>query len=424
MLMSAKLKAELSAKIDRMTSLAKGAESAVRMFTDAERSEFDRLEGEADALRKQAAEAEKREAFLRGQDAPGQRYITDDKGERHLLLKGGKNFDRLADRVERKPEQPVNLARMVRGIATGNWNGAEFERKALGENSQTAGGVTVPMPIASFWLDLMRAKSVCVAAGTPTVEMTSQTLMVTRLDADPVARYKPENTAWAESEPVFGGTLMYARTLGTIVRTSLELLEDSPLASEMILGSMTGAMALAMDAGLLTGDGVVNTVDKYNPLGLLAHPDVNEIPAVGTPGDYDPWLDAMHQIELNNMSGVTVIDHPTTLNTLRKLTTGIGFTDGTTDYIDKTKLTQPVDYAALQKLNTTALTSATLGGCSIVGDFANGALLGMRTGMTIEATRVGDDTLAKAQVLIRAYTRMEAFVARPKAFTRLIGITP
>ena len=54
---------------------------------------------------------------------------------------------------------------------------------------------------------------------------------------------------------------------------------------------------------------------------------------------------------------------------------------------------------------------------SIVGNFSEGALFGMRETVTIEATRVGENALKNAQVLIRGYMRLDVGLPRAKFFT-------
>jgi HK97 family phage major capsid protein len=105
-----------------------------------------------------------------------------------------------------------------------------------------------------------------------------------------------------------------------------------------------------------------------------------------------------------------VIDHPNTVNTLRKLKTGLAG--------DLTTLVPPAAYSALTPFVTTGLAA----GNSIVGDFTH-ALFGMREGIVIEATRVGSDALSKAQILIRGYMRLDTGLTHAKAFTKLTGVT-
>lgn len=137
------------------------------------------------------------------------------------------------------------------------------------------------------------------------------------------------------------------------------------------------------------------------------------MPVGGALTDYDDYLDAMALIEGSNLTPRTVINNPANNNTLRKLVTGIAG--------DKTKLTAPADYAALQRLMTTSMPAAN----ALVGDFT-WAAFAMREGITIEASRVAGDASGSAmvngQVWVRAYARLDAAVLRPKAFAMLSGI--
>ena len=74
-------------------------------------------------------------------------------------------FDRYAD-------EPLSLQRYLRGMATGEWDGAEHER-ALAEATVGAGGALVPAPLSARVIDLMRARTVVMRAGAVTVPMAS-----------------------------------------------------------------------------------------------------------------------------------------------------------------------------------------------------------------------------------------------------------
>ena len=66
--------------------------------------------------------------------------------------------------------------------------------------------------------------------------------------------------------------------------------------------------------------------------------------------------------------------------------------------------------------------STTLGANAVVGDFLMLAW-GLRTGATLEVTRVGGDgTFSQAQVLIRLYFRGDTVVLRPKWFSKITGL--
>ncbi len=194
------------------------------------------------------------------------------------------------------------------------------------------------------------------------------------------------------------------------------MFEESLTRKEMRAGELITAqvvridhnMGLAMDIALLKGDGVAP-----NPRGILATVGIGDVPAVGALVDYDAYLDAMALVEGANLTPRSVINHPANVNTLRKLATGLTG--------DITKAPPPPDYLALQRLMTTSMPAAN----ALVGDF-QWAALGLREGITIEASRVaGDGTgsaMVNGQVWVRAYARMDAAVLRPKAFAKLSGI--
>ena len=49
----------------------------------------------------------------------------------------------------------------------------------------------------------------------------------------------------------------------------------------------------------------------------------------------------------------------------------------------------------------------------------------MRTGLTIEATRMGDEkAFSQMEVLIRGYLRADVAVLRPAHLTKIVGIKP
>lgn len=391
---STKLRAQRAEKVVEMEKLA--AVTGSRLMTNEERSAFEAAKSAVGDLDRRIDEAEA---------AEGRRRAIDDNGNAHAILKAG---DRLAARHVATGAEPLNIARALKGIVTGDWAGAEGERRAMSEGSLSAGGYAVPTELSAQWLDMARAKSVCVAAGAGTIAMNSQSLRIAKIEEDLAPGFRPEHVALAENAVTFGAVDLRARLVGVVARASIELIADSPIANDMIVASITGALGVAMDHAMLAGDGVVDATHD-NPTGILNAAGVNAIPVGGALADYDHFLDAMEMIEAANLAPSAVVLAPAVNNSLRKLKTGLSG--------DLTKLTPPADVSALGRFVTTSMSDA-----AIVGDFSN-ALFGMREGITIEATRVGADALSKAQVLIRGYMRLDVGLARAKAFAKLTGIT-
>jgi len=405
MKLSDKKRAERAALIETMNGLHKKAETEGRVFNADEQKAWDDASAKIKTLDSEITGLSAREEFARSSALPV-RVAIDEQGNRHPIL----NKDqKLADRFPRTSVEPFSFAKMIKGLVTGNWHGAEFEQRAMGQSTLPGGGYAVPAELSAVWLDMVRAKSVCIAAGVGTLPMASQTLRVAEIVGDVVPGFRPENTAFPENDVTFGAIDLRARTIGVVARASMELLADSPMAADMIVASITGSMAVAIDAAMLQGDGLTDATHD-NPKGILNWTGINAIPVGGPLTDYDHFLDAMALIEENNLTPNAVILNPAQNNDLRKLVTGITS--------DKTKLEAPDDYAALQKLITTGLAA----GNSITGQFDQ-AVYGMREGLTLETTRVGADALSKGQVLIRGYMRLDTAVLRAKAFTKLTGIT-
>ncbi|MCA0301139.1 MAG: phage major capsid protein [Proteobacteria bacterium] len=390
--------------LDRAQALSEKAADENRLFHADEATAFDAAMAEVKSLDEQIDRQMAADNLLRG--AEGQRRAIDDQGHEHLILRAA---DKLSDRHPRRDGVQLNIAKALRGIVSGDWAGADFEKRAMGEGALASGGYAVSSALASQWLDMARAKAVCIAAGAGTLPMVTQQLRIAEIVGDVAPAFRPENTALPENDVTFGAVDLRARLVGVVARSSLELIADSPMASDMIVTSITAALGLAMDQAMLSGNGTVDATHD-NPRGILGAPGVPTNPVGAALDDYDALLDAMHQIEVANLTPTSVVMHPNEKNGLRKLVTGLTG--------DKTKLAQPADVAALQQLATTGIASGNM----IVGNFLEGALFGLREGIVIEATRVGADALSKAQVLIRGYMRLDVGLIRKAAFCTLTGV--
>jgi HK97 family phage major capsid protein len=308
---------------------------------------------------------------------------------------------------------------MVRAALTGNWTDAEAERRAMGENTGSVGGFMVPGALSATVIDLARNQSAFVSAGALTIPMDAPEMTVIKVLTDPTPQWREEHQAVTESDATFGPIRLKSKLLGCICRVSLELMEDAPRFSQTIENAISQSIALELDRVGLFGNGT------SEPRGLNSTDGISNV-SMGvngaTPDDYDEYLDAILAIENANGVPGAVIMAPRTKRTLSGLKTGISG--------DKTPLVPPAEFTALKRLvsNQIPITqtqgSATNCSTSFVGDFAQAAVA-MRTGLTIEATRVGGTgTFSQFQALIRAYIRADIAVFRPTFFSRIVGIKP
>ena len=341
------------------------------------------------------------------------------QGEVRLL----RNNETMADYVGAelpdgiKPEE-LSLGRMVRGFVTGDWSRAEAERRSVMEiGDTTLGGHLVPTPLSARIIDLARNKSVVMRAGALTVPMAASTLKLAKITQDVTGYWRAENAAITESNMAFDGVTLTAKALAALVRVSVELVEDAANVGQLIESSIAAALALELDRVCLLGSGT-----GAEPEGLFTYDNVQEI-SMGTDGaaitDYSKFSNAIQKIYEVNATPGAIVFAPRTWGTLDLLADTTG-----------QPLQAPASYTSVPKIVSNQIPiNQTQGGasnasCAFTGEWAN-MLVGMRTQLVIEASRVADsDTFSKMQVLIRGYLRADMQLARADHFTRIKGIIP
>lgn len=331
---------------------------------------------------------------------------SDDKGNPIRVLR---NTDRYS---ELRTSGPA-LGDTVRAMITGPRNDAE--RRALSEGTNSAGGFTVPTPLATAFIDRLRAQSVAIRAGAMTVPMTSQTLAIARLETDPTIGWRAENAALASGDPTFGRVVLTAKSLAGIVKISRELLMDTANAGAMIEQALSATMALEIDRAAIFGDG-----SGESPTGVTGTSGINEV-SMGTNGaaltGYDKLLDALYEMLVDNAGMPTAaIAHPRTVIGLEKLKDGNGM-----------PMTYPPMLTNLPMLMTTAAPitetqgSASNASSIVFGDFRR-LMIGMREVINI---KVLDQLYAEdGQIALAVHARADVQLEHKAAFCRLKGIIP
>ncbi len=347
-----------------------------------------------------------------GVNAPGD-YLTgersnwiDERGKPVRVLGRG-------ERMAERRESSVGVGDLVRAQITGPRN--EAEERALSEGTNSAGGFTVPTPLASQFIDLMRARSVVMTAGAMTVPMDSQTLAIARLETDPDSGWRNENAAIAEGDPTFGRVTFTARTLAGKLTLSRELAADSLNVGAMIENAFAQSMAVELDRAALYGSGTAP-----EPRGVVNTSGINAV-SMGTNGaailDYDDILDTLLELKNSNAADPTaMIANPRTEIALAKLKDA-----------DGNPLVPPAMVGRIPLLSTTSAPidedegTATNASSIVFGDFRE-LMIGMRQQLEI---RVFDQPLAgTGQLLVVAWMRADVQLATPKSFAKLTGIIP
>ena len=307
----------------------------------------------------------------------------------------------------------LNVGGMMRAMVMGARNEHEF--KALSEGTDSAGGYTVPIHLLQEFIDLMRAKTVCVNAGAITVILETEKTTIARVASDPVAAWRTENALVAESDPTFEQVQFQARSLAVLVKASRELIEDSVNVEEILMASLAGALAVEVDRVALFGTGTAP-----EPRGISNTTGVHEID-MGTDGaaltSYAQILAAMQKTAESNAEMPTAaIMAPREYFTLA----GLEAADGQPLIIPKVAEELPF------MMSTSVPTDETHGAASnasrmIVGDFTQ-LMLGVRSSLRIEVLK--ERYAENLQTGFLAHLRFDVALAHPESFCQVTGIIP
>lgn len=319
--------------------------------------------------------------------------------------------------VERASGPTPSIGRFLRGLVVAGADDAQElaeERKGLQIAEDPAGGYTVAGPLASQWVDLLRAQMVLSRAGARTIPMDSKTLTIARLTADASTSWHGESAAITPSDPTFGSLTLNAKTIVCVVKMSLELSQDSVNIEDILGKSLVSAMAGAIDSAGLNG---VTANAAAAPAGIFSLSGRNTVTSIGAPTSWDYVVDGMYELMLDNVAQEDIgafVAHPAVFKKMRKLKTGIAS--------DLTSLVPPPEVAALPKLWTTAapLTGGTTAK-AMIADWRD-LLFGVRQQIQVKvlSERFLADTL---EVAVVAYARCDFAAARHESFCSLEGIT-
>ncbi len=350
-----------------------------------------------------------------GSDEPTGLVFEDQAGVKHKALT-------LKEKLASDTFENVSIGKILRAKILGNYeNLNEKETKAAGEGVGSLGGWLVDSSVSSQMVDLARNLSVVQRAGAYTMTMPTSEMRLVCITNDPTAEWVQEHGAITESDWTLEPINLKAVTLGVLVRSSIELLEDAPNAGEQLSASMSKALALEMDRVGLLGAGATE------PRGIDSCGGISTI-SMGANGGalttYDELSGAIEDVADNNGLAGAIIMAPRSyfvLDRLKAATTNnrLEMPLSVQELKDKGKIfhTNQIGIADTQGTETDASKI-------FVGDFKN-LLYGIRKNLEIEFTKSGGtNTFAKCEALVRVRMRLDVAVLRENHFARIIGIIP
>lgn len=318
--------------------------------------------------------------------------------------------------------EDVSVGKILRAKILGSYEGLnQAETKAAGEGIGSLGGWMVDTAVSAKIIDLARNLSVVQKAGAYTMPMPSPEMRLVAITADPTAQWVAEHGAITESDWTLAPINLKAMTVGVLVRSSLELLEDAPNAGEALSNSMSAALALEMDRVALLGAGTTE------PRGIDNCSGISTI-SMGANGaaltNYDELSEAIEDVADNNGVAGAIIMAPRTYFAYDRLKAAT-----TNNRLEMPQSAQAIkDAGKLYHTNQIGITdtqgTATTASKIFVGDFKN-ILYGIRKNLEVEFTRQGGTgTFAQCEALIRCRMRLDVAVLRENHFARIIGIIP
>jgi HK97 family phage major capsid protein len=389
-----------------------------REMSGVERNKYDALMADASRLK---AEAEAEVAF---DDRGAPKSLT---AQAHWISGGPAvapgpfltRSQKVADTDAYKGNgEQLDPGRVIRGMVTGNWTGADNERRAMSEGVGSAGGFLLPGPAVGMLIDLARNQSVCVAAGAQTALMDNAEMVIAKVATDPTAAWVAEGSTISPTDMSFDKITLKAVPLVAMCRLSIQLATDAANIDSVIRTALSGAIGTELDRAALVGTGV------NEPRGVTATPDVGSY-SMGVNGaavtNFDPWSYAVQYVQNANGQPNAAVMSPRTAGALDRLK------EGTTN----APLTPPASYAGLQKFVSKQISdamtqgSSSVASASIVGDFTQ-IVMGLapseggQRGIRIDVSR--DIGFATMELYIRAYLRCDVAVLRPAWFTKILGI--
>ena len=202
-------------------------------------------------------------------------------------------------------------ARVIKGITTGSWDGAGFEKevmaqarsKALAAGSGAAGGFLVPIEFAKDLVALIYANSILDKVGVTRLNATGSPLEIPRLAGGATAYWVGENQAITSSQQTTDQLVLSPKMVAGLVKTSVRLVNQADISVEqMIMNDIAKAIALAIDIKAFNGDGTNNT-----PIGILNTVGIKTWNPAGGSGDvatYDLFTDIIGAAEdANTLTG-------------------------------------------------------------------------------------------------------------------------
>jgi HK97 family phage major capsid protein len=312
--------------------------------------------------------------------------------------------------------EELGLGALVRAAVLGPRN--ENEKRALAESVAGSGGYLLPVLASETIIDYLRARTRVIEAGAQTLRLENWAVNIARLSSDLTPTWRGESAVLTESSPNFEALQFRAKSFGTYVRVSREILEDASNLDQCLTEAFGKAMALALDRGALYGSSPSESpLNTAEPLGVVAQAGVQVIPTIGPITSYQTILDAELALANANSPGSTaVIMAPSIEHSFNSLV----------DTLHQ-PLRRPPSIENLRFLSTTTIPTNEVGGSpstsntsSLFSGYWPSMIIGIRSELRID--KLVERWADTGQVGVLAFMRADIQLSHPQQFVRTTGV--
>lgn len=275
---------------------------------------------------------------------------------------------------------------LYRGEDAEGFTLGDFARDAIvGSRKAQSGAALVPTAVGGQVIDLVRAQTVIVEAGAGTIVIDGPTNLAKLTTGPTVYQHTEAAADITESDIIAAPVALNPKLLAVNIPLTVELVADSPNLDAVIQTALAGAFAAKLDelsiATLLADTGIVKSTAAHDPAAWD-----KTLLAVGAALAADQRIPFAH---------ISAPDDFIARASQTASTAG-------------SWLGKPPALAAMRELFTTGLTAGT----ALMGDFAAGFAIALRSELRVEVVRHAKP--ASASHLLVAHMRADGVVLQPK----------
>jgi len=244
------------------------------------RKQIELLQGTIkDMVAKSTGSADEIQAIKKAQDDLGAKFqaLSDEYKKR-----SSQNLPGLTDE-----KQKFNYAKAIKGVSTGQWDNAGFEkdvfdqtRKAMSSVTGADGGYWIPAEYSTKLIELAVADTASDKLGVTVLSgLTGSTVYIPKETGEATFYWIGENTQITDSKHTAGQLALTPNKASGLVIMPNELISDSnPSASDIVQRRITNKASREIDRVTLIGSGNAN-----EPTGIVNQGSINTV-AIDTDG--------------------------------------------------------------------------------------------------------------------------------------------